>query len=257
MANVFVTGSSDGIGLQTAIMLVEAGHRVVLHARDEARATGLASAVPHAAATVLGDLASIEQTRALAKAAAQLGPFDAVIHNAGVGGGMVTRDVTADGFSRMFQVNVLAPYLLTALIPLPARLVYLSSGLEAQGIADLDDPQYERKAWNGMQAYSDAKLYDVMLAFAMARRYPSISNAVDPGWIRTKLGGPNAPGALADGADTPVWLATSDEPAATATGRLLKNRTVLPANPAASATALQDRLLEILQDCTGTALPEA
>ena len=108
-------------------------------------------------------------------------------------------------------------------MPLPARLVYLTSGLESVGRVNLDDLQWERRAWNGMQAYSDSKLYDVLLAFAIARRYPGLrSNAVDPGWIKTKLGGQGATDELPVGARTQVWLATSEDSDAAVTGRYFK-----------------------------------
>lgn len=252
MASVLVTGSADGIGRETAATLVRLGHRVVLHARDAARAGQALAAVPGAAGVVIGDLASLDQTRELAAA---VEPCDVVVHNAGLGGGLPERTVTDDGLELLFQVNVLAPYLLTALMPRPRRLVYLTSGLESQGVADLDDLQHERGPWNGMQAYSDSKLLDVVLAFAVARRWPDvISNAVDPGWIKTKLGGPNATDELPKGADTQVWLATSDEPAATVTGRYFKWREDLRANPAAYDVEVQDRLLDACAEITGVKL---
>ncbi|PSL56213.1 NAD(P)-dependent dehydrogenase (short-subunit alcohol dehydrogenase family) [Saccharothrix carnea] len=253
MVSVLVTGSADGIGRETAATLVARGHRVVLHARDSARGDEALAAVPGAAGVVVGDLASLAQTRELASAA---GAFDVVIHNAGLGGGLPERRVTEDGLELLFQVNVLAPYLLTALMPRPRRLVYLTSGLESQGVADLDDLQHERGPWDGMQAYSDSKLLDVVLAFAVARRWPDVvSNAVDPGWIKTKLGGPNATDELPKGADTQVWLATGDEPAATVTGRYFKWREELRANPAAYDVDVQERLLDACAEITGVKLP--
>lgn len=255
MASIFVTGSSDGIGRQTARQLVEGGHRVVLHARDDSRAKEAAQAVPGAAGVAVGDLSALAGIRQAAESASALGPYDAVIHNAGVGGAPARRP-TADGYEQIFTVNVLGPYLLTALMPLPPRLVYLTSGLESAGRVNLDDLQWERRPWNGMQAYSDSKLYDVLLAFAIARRYPRLrANAVDPGWIKTKLGGRGATDELPKGADTPVWLATSEEPAALVTGRYLKWRTDLRANPAAYDTSTQEALLAACATLTGTALP--
>jgi NAD(P)-dependent dehydrogenase (short-subunit alcohol dehydrogenase family) len=252
---VFVTGSADGIGRQTAADLVRGGHRVVLHARDADRAAAAEKAVPGAAGVAVGDLASLAQTRALAQAAGAQGPYDAVIHNAGIRDRGPARRVTGDGLEATFQVNVLAPYLLTALMPRPARLVYLTSGLQSAGVADLDDLQRERRRWDGGQAYCDSKLYDVMLAFAVARLWPDVrSNAVDPGWIRTRMGGRSAPGDLAEGADTQVWLATSDEPAALGTGRYLHRRQSLRANPAAYDQGLQGGLLAACARLSGVTL---
>lgn len=256
MAAVLVTGSSDGIGRQTARDLVSGGHRVVLHARNDRRAEQARAAVPGAADVVVGDLSSIAGARAVAQAAVATGGYDAVIHNAGVGGAD-ERTVTDDGFEHIFAVNVLAPYLLTCLISRPARLVYLTSGLESQGEAHLDDLQFERRPWNGMQAYSDSKFWDVVLAFAVARRWPrTLSNAVDPGWIRTRMGGPAATDDLPEGAETQVWLATSDDPAATVTGGYFKRRQGLRANPAAYDLELQDRFLETLSGIAGVTLPK-
>ena len=255
MASIFVTGSTDGIGRETARQLVRAGHRVVLHARDDARASGAVAALPEASSVAVGDLSVLAGIRRTAESARELGPYDAVIHNAGVGSAPA-RHPTADGYERIFAVNVLGPYLLTALMPLPPRLVYLTSGLEASGRVNLDDLLWERRPWNGMQAYRDSKLYDVMLAFAVARRYPqSRSNAVDPGWIKTKMGGPNAIDELPVGAQTQVWLAVSDEPNARVTGRFIRRQRELRANPAAYDTGLQEALLEACERLTRTPRP--
>jgi len=255
MASIFVTGSSDGIGRQTARQLVEGGHRVVLHARDDSRAKEATRAVPGAAGVAVGDLSALAGIRQTAESASALGPYDAVIHNAGVGSAPARRP-TADGYEQIFAVNVLGPYLLTALMPLPPRLVYLTSGLESAGRVNLDDLQWERRPWNGMQAYSDSKLYDVLLAFAVARRYPQTrANAVDPGWIKTKLGGPGATDELPVGAATQVWLAASDEPGAQVTGRYFKWQQDLRANPEAYDAGLQEGLLAACAKLTGTTFP--
>ena len=247
MARILVTGSTTGIGLETARTLQGLGHDVVWHARSKERAADLGND----AEVVVGDLASLQQTRDLASAA---GHCDVVIHNAGINWEIERRE-TGDGIERVFQVNVLAPYVLTALMPRPQRLVYLSSSLESGGVADLADLQYRAKPWDGRQAYSDSKLHDVALAYAVARRWPGVySNAVDPGWVRTRLGGPYAIDDLPIAADTQVWLATGAGEAM-ATGRYFKRRRIQHANPAARDIRYQDGLLRACADLSGVELP--
>ena len=178
MARVFITGSSDGLGQMAAQLLLEQGHQVVLHARNKQRAKDAKAAVPSAADVVTGDLASIDQTKGVADQINQIGVFDAVIHNAAVGYREPKRLVTEDGLPHVFAINTLAPYILTALIRSPKRLIYLSSGLHRSGDATLQDLAWEKRSWNGTQAYSDTKLHDVLLAFAVARLWPDVlSNA--------------------------------------------------------------------------------
>lgn len=254
MRNILITGSADGIGSETARQLIELGHTVVLHARDERRAADALAAAPGAVAVLTGDLASIAQTRALADRANTIGRFDAIIHNAGVGF-RERRQLTEDGVEHVFAINVLAPYILTALVQPPGRLIHVSSGLHHRGQPELSDLRWERRAWDGMQAYCDSKLFDVTLAFAVARLRPDVlSNAMEPGWVRTRMGGPEAPSGVAEGADTQVWLAESNDWAATVSGRLFARRGEQSAQPAAGDLALQDALLDACQRCSGIEL---
>ena len=255
MSKVLITGSADGLGQMAAQQLVDDGHQVVVHARSRRRAEDALRATPGAGRVVVGDLSSIAQTRAVADQANAAGPFDAVIHNAGVGF-REPRIETADGLAHVFAINVLAPYLLTALIAPPARLVYLSSGMHHGGDPDLSDLQWTRRRWNGAQAYSDSKLFDLVLAFAVARRWPRVlSNAVEPGWVATKMGGPGAPDDLSLGSDTQTWLATSTSPDATVTGRYFYHRRPRAFHPAAASIEVQDGLLRACEALTGVALP--
>jgi NAD(P)-dependent dehydrogenase (short-subunit alcohol dehydrogenase family) len=256
MARVLITGSSDGLGLMAARLLLEGGHAVTLHARNEQRGDDARRALPAAEQVVIGDLESIAGMRQVADQANALGRYAAVIHNAGVGYRQPRRVETVDGLCQVFAVNVLAPYLLTALITPPERLVYLSSGMHRGGEPDLDDLQWTRRGWNGAQAYSDSKLFDIVLAFAVARRWPSVlSNALEPGWVPTKMGGPGAPDDLSLAPVTQAWLAVSLDPAATVTGRYFFHQRPREVHPAARAVAVQDGLLERCAQLTGTSLP--
>jgi NAD(P)-dependent dehydrogenase (short-subunit alcohol dehydrogenase family) len=250
-----ITGSADGLGLMAARLLADGGHEVTLHARNANRAADARAALPAAAHVLTGDLASIAGMREVAAAANQLGRYDAVIHNAGVGYREPSRIQTADGLSQVFAVNVLAPYLLTALMTRPSRLVYLSSGMHRAGNADVADLQWVGRPWNGAQAYSDSKLFDVMLAFAVARRWPDVlSNALEPGWVATRMGGPGAPGDMSQAPVTQAWLAVSDDPAATVTGQYFYHQRPRQFHPAAASHAVQDQLLASCAELSGVEL---
>ena len=254
MARVFVTGSADGLGLMAARLLLDQGHRVTLHARNAARATDIRRVVPQVDAIVIGDLGSIAQTRHVAEQVNALGRHEAVIHNAAVGY-RESRIETEDGLEHVFAVNVLAPYLLTSLIEWPDRLVYLSSGMHRGGDPSLGDPQWTGRRWNGSQAYSDSKLFDVVLAFAVARRWPRVrSNAVEPGWVATKMGGPGAPGDLKLAPVTQAWLAVSDEPSALVSGQYFFHQKRQSVHPVARRPDAQDALLSYCAELSGVAL---
>ena len=255
MSKVLITGSSDGLGLMAAKRLIGAGHEVVLHARKPKRARDAQTAASKAHGVVVGDLASIVETRGLADQANRLGPFDAVIHNAGVGD-RERRIETVDGLEHIFAINVLAPYLLTALISQPKRLIYLSSGMHRGGDPDLTDLQWKRRRWNGSQAYSDSKLFDAVLALALAQRWPAVrSNAVDPGWVATKMGGRGAPDDLELGSETQAWLAVSQDSAAIVSGAYFFHKRRQDIHPAARDVTIQDGLLAACEELTGTPIP--
>jgi NAD(P)-dependent dehydrogenase (short-subunit alcohol dehydrogenase family) len=256
MSRIFITGSADGLGQMAARLLVAQGHQVVLHARHAERAHEAMQAVPGAEAAVSGDLSSIEETALVARQVNRLGHFDAVIHNAAVGYREPRRIETVDGLPHVFAINTLAPYILTALIDKPQRLVYLSSGLHESGNIHLDDLLWQQRSWQGSSAYSDSKLHDILLAFGVSRRWPGVlSNAVHPGWVPTRMGGAGAPDDLKAAPRTQAWLAVSDEPAASVTGEYFFHMKRREPSLAARDAELQDRLIEACERLSGLRLP--
>lgn len=266
MARVFITGSADGLGLMTGQLLARQGHEVVLHARNEQRAADARAALleggppgagaPGAGAVVTGDVSDLAGMRSVADQANATGRFDAVVHNVGIGHRHEPRRIeTGDGLCRLWAINVLAPYVLTALMERPGRLIYLSSGLHLGGEPGLRDVQWEKRRWDNFQAYSDSKLHDLLLAFAVARLWPDVpSNAVSPGWVPTRMGGPGATDDLSQGPVTQAWLAVSDDKAARETARYLFHKRPADEHPAARDTGAQDRLLDYCRDVSGVAL---
>jgi NAD(P)-dependent dehydrogenase (short-subunit alcohol dehydrogenase family) len=255
MAIVFITGSSDGLGRAAAQSLLDGGHKVVLHARSAERAAATGTLGQRCSGIVTGDLRSAAETRSIAEQVNAIGRMDAVVHNAGVYTER-SRGSTPEGHALTLAVNALAPYMLTALIERPRRLVYLSSGLHRGGEGSLSDLDWTKRPWDPARAYAESKLHVVALAFALARRWPEVlSNAVDPGWARTKMGGPGAPVDLDTGQRTQSWLAVSDEPAALVSGCYWHHlRQEQPADEATDPV-FQDRLIARLEELTAVTLP--
>ena len=254
MARIFITGSTDGLGLAAARTLIGEGHQVVLHARSAERGTAVADIAERAAGVVVGDLSRADEVRGIVAQVDAIGRMDAVIHNAGIYE-VPARGSTPEGHAVTLAVNTLAPYMLTALMERPGRLIYLSSGLHRGGDGSLDDIDWTERRWDAGRAYAESKLYVTALAFALARRWPEVvSNAVDPGWVRTKMGGASAPVDIATGAQTQAWLAGSDEPAAKVSGRYWHHLRQEEPAEAAMDVGFQDRLVARLQDMTAVGL---
>jgi NAD(P)-dependent dehydrogenase (short-subunit alcohol dehydrogenase family) len=242
MPRIFITGSADGLGRATAQTLLASGHQVVVHARSAERLAAVSDLVGRGAVPVVGDLADLDQTRDVAEQVNRIGRMDAVIHNAGVSTGPT-----------VLPVNVVAPYLLTALVHRPQRLVYLSSDMHPGGRADLAGMDWSGRSVTG--SYSDSKLFVTTLAIAVARLLPNVvSNAVDPGWVPTRMGGPSAPDDLRLGHLTQEWLAVSDDPDALTTGGYWHHQRLQKPHPAVHDQRFQQELLDALAGFTGTSL---
>jgi len=187
MSVICITGSSDGIGLATARVLIADGHRVLIHARSRDRGRPVLELLGGDATLVTGDLARLDEVRGLADQIRRNGPVDVLVHNAGVWVRGNTPRATADGLETTFAVNVLAPHLWTHLLAanLQGRLLWLGSGTASSG---RPKPDALGRQQEPRQAYADSKACDVALALAWGRRLPTIASAaVDPGWVSTKL----------------------------------------------------------------------
>lgn len=243
MARIFITGSADGLGQMSADLLIKQGHKVVLHARNAERGREALKKTPGAEAILTGDLSNIAEIKVLAEKANKSGLFDAVIQNAGV---------YQTSARQIFAVNTLAPYILTCLIMKPKRLIYLTSGMHLRGRPKLE---YLKNSVDRI-SYSDSKLHVMMLTLAVARKWPDVySNAVDPGWVPTSMGGKNAPDDLQKGYETQSWLAVSDDQKAKVSGRYFFHQKERPYNPTANDLTLQEELLKLLQEVTGVSFP--
>jgi NAD(P)-dependent dehydrogenase (short-subunit alcohol dehydrogenase family) len=242
MERIFITGSADGLGYLAAEDLIAKGHQVVLHARNEDRAKQVIEKLPGAETVLTADLADLEDTAQLAEKVNSLGAFDVIIHNAGV--------YYAPG-EELFKVNTLAPYLLTCLINKPERLVYLSSDMHLGGHAKFEHFESDPSRFT----YSDTKLHVVMLCKAIARKWKDVyANALNPGWVPTRMGGPGAPDSFESGYKTQVWLATSNDEKVKTSGRFFYHQKEIPSSPEADDIVSQDKFLNLCSKITGVSI---
>lgn len=244
MARILITGSSDGLGLMAAQFLASKGHQVVLHARNAERGDDALRKLPGAENVLTADLSNMEETKELAAKVNALGNFDAIIHNAGVY--HATNEM-------IFAVNTLAPYILTCLIHKPERLIYMSSGLHLHGNPDLKNFMWDKVG----ASYSDSKLHDMILCMAVARKWPEVyANAVNPGWVPTKMGGPGAPDSLEKGFLTQAWLAVSNDPQARVSGCYFYHKEQKDHLPEAGDMNIQEKFLVLCAEISGISFPE-
>jgi NAD(P)-dependent dehydrogenase (short-subunit alcohol dehydrogenase family) len=267
MTTILVTGSTDGIGRETARQLGEAGARVLVHGRTRAKAESAAASLRDetkrdAFEAVAADFASLDEVRALAVEVARRHPrLDVLVNNAGIYAR--ERSLSADGVELTLAVNHFAPFALTHLLlgalPSGGRIVFVSSNVHRSAAAsELDDLSRER-SWDGYSAYADSKLMNVLTAFELARRLEARAiavNAMHPGVIGTKLlrrgFGASGGAEVARGAAGEVKLAT-DPALDGVSGRYFDQTTESHASTVAQDRALQKRVYDLSIEHTGVA----
>jgi len=245
MARIFITGSSDGLGSRAANALVQRGHKVTVHGRNTQRASDAQKACPGAEGALTADLSSTEATKTLAKELNAKGPWDAIIHNAGVMG-VPSSSKGPEGLPTLFATNTLAPYMLTCLVKPPKRLVFLSSQLHQGGDSSLREIQ--------RCGYGDSKLHNTMMAFAFASKLEGVEvSSLDPGWVQTKMGGAGASDDINAAVDTYVMLAEGG----VESGKHWYHCKERSYQKHAASEEKQEKLLSELEGISGVSVPKA
>ncbi len=235
---ILITGGNDGIGKATAMELAKRGHTIILACRNTDKAEAAVKDIKKKSKNekvsfISCDLASFDSIRqAASHFKAWYDKLDVLINNAGVFTSSLRK--SEEGFELQFAVNHLGHFLLTHLLmdelkksPNP-RVVNVSSKAYLSGNIDFDNLRGEKGAeqYDGLRAYTQSKLANVLFTREMARRHPAIdTNALHPGVISTRLGNKNArwyhslawwlvslfTASTKRGARTSTYLATSPE----------------------------------------------
>jgi len=210
MTSVLVTGATDGLGRVVAYDLAARGLEVLVHGRSAERASTVAEETG-ASGVYLADFSVLAEVRALAEA---LPRVDVLVNNAGLIS--EERVVTGDGLELTFQVNHLAPFLLTTRLlerDPPRRVVHVASAGQAR--PDFDDLMLEH-GYDEWRAYRQSKLAQIMFSFESARRYPDVESValhpatfMDTKMVRSRVGAPAS--TVQEGADATVRLASESD----------------------------------------------
>lgn len=267
---VLVTGATNGIGYQTALALLRQGHHVIIHGRDPARGQAATEQLRQASGNpnveyANADFTALQEVRALAEQVARRHErLDVLINNAGVFA--TQRQLTRNGYERTFAINHLAPFVLTLHLlerlqrSGPARIVNVSSNTHRSARVDWNNLQGERR-YDGYSAYALSKLGNVLFTHALARRLAQsgsavTANSLHPGVFATNLlraGWGGGGGDLARAAETPVYVATSEEVAGRS-GLYFVDRRPTPAAPLSYDEDLQERFWQASQHLVDQAL---
>lgn len=192
MSVIVITGASSGIGRAAALELAKQGHEVVAVGRDPERTAEVAARA--GGSSILADLSSLAGTRALADELAKLPRIDVLANNAG---GILRgpRELSPDGFERMLQLNVLAPFVLTELLAPRirehgGRVLFTGSVAHRFGSIRLDDLGWEQRRWlDGWPQYGAVKRANLMLARETPKRLGVDAYSFHPGGVATGFGG--------------------------------------------------------------------
>lgn len=239
MSKIFITGSTDGLGLLAAKLLMDMGHEVVLHARNNERKNHLQNELPLVKHILVADLSNLNHVKELAEKVNAFGKFDAIIHNAGI--------YQASAYD-ILKVNVLAPYILTCLITKPERLIYISSDMHLSGEIHMDQISHTPTR----MSYSDSKILLLLHCKYVARKFPTTYvNALHPGWVPTKMGGKGAPDDLKKGYETQVWLSVSNDIEALVSGQYFFHKKQSRYSADVNSVELQDEFILKCAELTG------
>ncbi len=267
MKTILVTGSTDGIGFETALELASQGHEVILHGRSEESVENARIKIQRVVPdidlhTVHADFADLHSVAVMAhEMAERLPKLDVLINNAGVY--MTERKLSKDGFELTLAVNHLAHFLLTVLL-LPLlkrssgpRVVTVSSVAHGNGRIDFDNLNAERE-FNSYSSYATSKLANLMFSNELAQREAWLcSNSLHPGVIGTKLlhtGFKITGDSIASGARTSLYLATSDDVKGI-TGKYFDHCTAVSASPLATDRELSEALWRWTENSVRPSLP--
>jgi NAD(P)-dependent dehydrogenase (short-subunit alcohol dehydrogenase family) len=260
---IVITGATDGLGKGLATELAPTGTRLILHGRNEEKGEALLDELRPRTAGELewrrADLGSLDQVRELADSLSDEERIDVLVNNAGVGSARPRED-SEDGYELTFQVNYLAPFLLTRrLLPLiersaPARIVNVTSA--GQAPIDFDDVMLERH-YTGGQAYGQSKLALVMFTFDLAEELEGsgvTANCLHPGtYMPTQMvrqAGVEPVTPLDDGIAATLRLITSPELEGI-NGHYFDGTSESAPHPQAEDPEARRRLRELSEELTG------